>query len=682
MPIWLRIAVTTAIALAFPGAAFAGTSAQASRFPTTSTRSSTLTQVDGPAREPAEAGLRHAPVRLRGRSPSRTARRLQHPAADLGPVLRPDRPLHRVELHHLPRRSRLPKSSGSIRRCGSRPRTRCTVESDEQLAQHSTYLLVVTRGVHDAGRRSARPTTFRRDLNFGQTKDPACKAYRKALLEHCVAAGGGPVRHRCPQPVHDADRSTRSPTKIRAQLMADARHVHTRHGGERTVFTTASVAAIQSTGRSGRARRSSTSFLPTPLFAGSSARSRSARTRHPTTRTRARSSRRSGRARARRCAQGDEPDRVQPLRPGRRPPRPAAGRSRSSATASPTRKTARPSQSPSSLAHDGIATIAINVVGHGGGPLGTYTVLRGRGAAGDVLPDGGRGIDQDGNGTIDSTEGVSAVGAHALIGNRDGLRQTVIDLMQLVRELKPGIDVDGDGSPDLETSRIYYAGQSFGGIYGDAAARPRAGHPRGRAERRRRPDHRDRAALPVVPAPRRHRAAHTDAVALQRRCRTRPSRTSTRTSRSATCRSSSTRSPARRRSRTLIDNTEWAQQSGEPGRRTRRCITQPVIFQFARGDQTVPNPTTAAILRAGGCADRATLFRNDLALAAIPALATNPHTFLTNVVGPRRAVRLRGAAADRDVLRERRRDDIDPDGAGPFFETPTSMVPEDLAFIP
>jgi hypothetical protein len=25
---------------------------------------------------------------------------------------------------------------------------------------------------------------------------------------------------------------------------------------------------------------------------------------------------------------------------------------------------------------------------------------------------------------------------------------------------------------------------------------------------------------------------------------------------------------------------------------------------------------------------------------------------------------------------------IDPDGARPFFETPTSMLPEDLAFIP
>jgi hypothetical protein len=25
---------------------------------------------------------------------------------------------------------------------------------------------------------------------------------------------------------------------------------------------------------------------------------------------------------------------------------------------------------------------------------------------------------------------------------------------------------------------------------------------------------------------------------------------------------------------------------------------------------------------------------------------------------------------------------IDPDGAGPYFETPTSMVPEDLAYLP
>ena len=83
-----------------------------------------------------------------------------------------------------------------------------------------------------------------------------------------------------------------------------------------------------------------------------------------------------------------------------------------------------------------------------------------------VVPAGGRGIDQDGNGTIDSTEGSSAAPPRAIISSRDGLRQTVVDLMQLVRQLQAGIDVDGDGSVDLDAQRIYYAGQSFGGIYG------------------------------------------------------------------------------------------------------------------------------------------------------------------------------------------------------------------------
>ena len=38
--------------------------------------------------------------------------------------------------------------------------------------------------------------------------------------------------------------------------------------------------------------------------------------------------------------------------------------------------------------------------------------------------------------------------------------------MQLVRQIQVGIDVDGDGTADLDANRIYYAGQSFGGIYG------------------------------------------------------------------------------------------------------------------------------------------------------------------------------------------------------------------------
>src|SRR5207247_4435363 len=98
-------------------------------------------------------------------------------------------------------------------------------------------------------------------------------------------------------------------------------------------------------------------------------------------------------------------------------------------------------------------------VGHGGGPAGVRTVLPAGGRP-VVIPDGGRGIDQNNDGRIDSTEGVSAVPPRAIISSRDGLRQTVADLMQLVRVIQTG------GIPGLSHTRIYYAGQSFGGIYG------------------------------------------------------------------------------------------------------------------------------------------------------------------------------------------------------------------------
>jgi hypothetical protein len=110
--------------------------------------------------------------------------------------------------------------------------------------------------------------------------------------------------------------------------------------------------------------------------------------------------------------------------------------------------------------------------------------------------------------------------------------------------------------------------------------------------------------------------------------------------------------------------------------------TSPIIIQFARGDKTVPNPTTSAILRAGDLVDRATIFRNDLAKAANPAVSSNPHTFLTNLTG---AGAPYAAAAQQQIATFLASDGattIDPDGAGPFFETPTSLVPEDLAYIP
>src|ERR1700730_7865716 len=116
----------------------------------------------------------------------------------------------------------------------------------------------------------------------------------------------------------------------------------------------------------------------------------------------------------------------------------------------------------STLAHNGIATIAINAQGHGFGAGGTLTVIQGSGST--ILPAGGRGVDQNGDGTIDSTEGLSATGAQSDIGTRDGLQQTVADLMQVVRAIQGGVDADNDGTPDLNPNLIYYFGQSLGGI--------------------------------------------------------------------------------------------------------------------------------------------------------------------------------------------------------------------------
>src|SRR3954451_2441103 len=330
------------------------------------------------------------------------------------------------------------------------------------------------------------------------------------------------------------------------------------------------------------------------------------------------------------------------------------------------------------LARNGIASIAINVVGHGFGAAGTYTVVRNAGAASVTLPAGGRGFDQNHDGNIDSTEGVNAIGAQSLVGNRDGLRQTVIDLMQLVKELKAGIDVDGDGHRDLSTSRVYYSGQSFGGIYGTQllGLEPdiRAGVPNVAGGpiieiARLSPSFRFLVGLSLVGrTPSLYNAVPNATLTNFNEnmpLRNLPLLVDTVAGASAVA--------------NLIDNTEWAQQAGNPAAYAP-FITRPVIFQFARGDQTVPTPTTSAILRACGCGNRATLFRNDLARPAVGTSA-NPHTFLTNIVGPGAPFAF---AAQQQIATFFTSDGavtIAPDGAGVFFETPASFVPEDLGFI-
>ena len=118
------------------------------------------------------------------------------------------------------------------------------------------------------------------------------------------------------------------------------------------------------------------------------------------------------------------------------------------------------------LASHGIATIGINVAGNGFGPLGTLSVRLTDGRS-LVIPDAGRGVDQDGDNVIGITEGASAAAPRLwTIGVRDSNRQNAIDLLQLIRVIEVGMDANGDGSPDLDPKRIFYFGNSAGAMYG------------------------------------------------------------------------------------------------------------------------------------------------------------------------------------------------------------------------
>ncbi|HLZ00003.1 MAG TPA: hypothetical protein VKT33_13160 [Candidatus Angelobacter sp.] len=343
----------------------------------------------------------------------------------------------------------------------------------------------------------------------------------------------------------------------------------------------------------------------------------------------------------------------------------------------------------STLAHNGIASISINVVGHGFGPNSTLTVKQGTTAT--TFPEGGRGFDQDGNGQITSAEGSSTfvLSPQGTIGSRDALQQTTADLMQLVRAIQGGIDADGDGLQDLDPNRIYYAGQSFGGIYGTIFLGIE-------------PD--IQAGVPNVPG-----GSIIDIVRLS------PSFQLLLTQALAVRVPSllnagppiffNDNSPLRNLPpvintvpgaiaiQTVEDTSRWLNQAGDPVAWAPFMnksplpgdLAKPVIIQFARGDKTVPNPTATALIRSGDLKNRATFFRNDLAFALGVGFGKNPHTFLTNIGGtPPVAAAAVGAQSQIAIFFTTNGAlTIDPDGPGPLFEVPIAgALPEDLGFIP
>ena len=350
------------------------------------------------------------------------------------------------------------------------------------------------------------------------------------------------------------------------------------------------------------------------------------------------------------------------------------------------------------LASQGIATIAINAVGNGGGSLSTLIVNQTNGGT-ITFPAGGRGIDQDGDGFIVAGEGRGAAFPRSVIGERDSRQQTVADLMQLVREIEIGMDVEGDSIPDLDPKRIYYAGNSFGGMYGTIflAVEPNV-----------------RAGVPNTPG-----GPLIDVLRLSPYSRpflgfllslnvpslinvggpsgfefdeNLPFRNQPPVINNV---------PGALELQQAFDSIEWVQQAGEPVAYARYLRKKPlkgvpaksVIIQFAKGDGFAPNPTTTALIRAGDLTNRATFYRHDFAFADPLRNPTGvevpkePHGFLLDFL-PIFSPNLGdiGLGAQRQIAEffaSNGATVIDPDGAGLLFEVPIAgPLPEDLNYIP
>jgi len=292
-----------------------------------------------------------------------------------------------------------------------------------------------------------------------------------------------------------------------------------------------------------------------------------------------------------------------------------------------------------------------------------------------------------------------------------------VDLMQLVQVIEVGMDVDGDGVGDLDPSRVSYFGNSLGGIYGTILLAVEPSIRVGVAG----------AAGELIESFRLGGAGNRSLVAGRRFLAARnpslinspgitklngvalappyfnenlPLRDGV--SMTVALEDGTTRvvqspvinaAPGAMAIQEVFEHFEWVSQSSNPAAFARHLQRSPlagmpqksVLFLFAKGDMTVPNPTTTAILRAGDLADRTIFFRNDLALAEDPRMSRNPHGFAFAIADPSalareiaRGIQQRVAlflASGGELI-------IHPEPAR-FFEVPVLLpLPEDLSYIP
>jgi hypothetical protein len=279
-----------------------------------------------------------------------------------------------------------------------------------------------------------------------------------------------------------------------------------------------------------------------------------------------------------------------------------------------------------------------------------------------------------------------------IVLTRDGFRQTVVDLMQLVRQIQVGIDVDGDSSPDLDPNRIYYFGNSLGAVYGTdlAAVEPgvRAAAVGGAGA-----SHVENARLNAA-GPFRGLLGRILALRTPSLLNLSPGSLDP-INPGNTLSPFDDNLPPRNQPPLVndvpgaiaiqdeIDRIEWVGQSGAPVAYAPHLRTAPlagvpekrVLFTFAQGDPVVRNTSTGDLLRAGDLADRTLYFRGLDAYAPNQPGSNDLHEFLFTFT----PAGIRYAAAAQESVATFLASDgqvtLDPDGAGALFETPISGLP-------
>jgi hypothetical protein len=280
----------------------------------------------------------------------------------------------------------------------------------------------------------------------------------------------------------------------------------------------------------------------------------------------------------------------------------------------------------------GYAVIGITAVGHGFGPRSSLLVT---GADGTVeLPAPGRGVDLFNAGTIGELAGCPVVAAGAPLFFRDCFRQTALDYVQLVRAIREGMDLDGSGRPTLSREIIHYVGISFGSFVGSifnaidphvTSAVLNVGGDSAVTTGRYSPAFR----IPVMglyllirqPSllnfgrdffdnwPLRHRPVVVNevpgAIAIQN----------------------------------FQDTAQWIEAPGMPGNYATHLTSatlpgvplKRVLFQYAIGDATVPNPANVALVWHANARGMTSVYRHDVARRAAPTLGANPHAYMAGI---------------------------------------------------